>query len=74
MKRIDLVKKGGEWVGESGTKVIARAPTKAEAVRETARVARVASEPVTVKIHAANGRFQSERTYPRAADPRQSKG
>jgi hypothetical protein len=74
MKRIDVVKKGDEWVGESSSKVVARAPTKADAVRETARVAKAAPEPITVKIHKENGRIQEERTYPRAADPRQSKG
>jgi hypothetical protein len=74
MKRIDVVKKSDEWVGESRNKIVARAPTKADAVRETARVARADPEPVTVKIHKENGRIQEERTYPRAADPRQSKG
>lgn len=74
MKRIDVVKKGDEWVGESARKVVVRAPTKAQAVRETARVAKAAPEPVTVKIHKENGRIQEERTYPRAADPPQSKG
>ena len=74
MKRIDVVKKGEGWVAESGNPVVARAPTKARFVQETARFARATAEPVTVKIHLANGRFQQERTYPRAADPRRSKG
>lgn len=74
MKRIDVVKRGDEWVGKTQREVVARAPTKAEAVRKTARVARANPEPTTVKIHTEKGRIQEERTYPRRADPRKSKG
>ena len=74
MKRIDVVKKGSAWVAESGSKVVARAPTKTEAVQKTAKVARRDPDAVTVKIHKVNGRIQEERTYPRSADPRSSKG
>ena len=74
MKSIDVVKKGNEWVGESAGRVVSRADTKAEAVRETAKVAKADPASVTVKIHKENGRIQEERTYPRAADPRSSKG
>lgn len=74
MKRIDIVKKGEQWVAETAKKEIAHAPTKQEAVRETARLAKAAPEAITVKIHKQNGRIQEERTYPRAADPRRSKG
>jgi hypothetical protein len=74
MKRIDVVKKGDEWVGTTKREVVARAPTKLEAVRKTARVARATPEPTTVKIHTENGRIQEERTYPRPAEPRVSKG
>lgn len=74
MKRIDVVKKPTGWVAESGKRVIARAPTKAEAIQKTAKAARHDPEAVTVKIHKVNGRIQEERTYPRSADPRRSKG
>ena len=76
MKRIDVVKKNDQWVGESGGRTVpgTRAPRKDEAVRNTARVARAGSQPVTVKIHKENGRIQEERTYPGKADPRRSKG
>lgn len=76
MKRIDVVKKKGGWVGESGGKTVrgTSAPRKDEAVKKTARKARADSEPVTVKIHKASGGIQEERTYPRKADPRRSKG
>jgi hypothetical protein len=76
MKRIDVVKKNDQWVGESGGRTVpgTRATRKEDAVRNTARVARSGSQPVTVKIHKENGRIQEERTYPRSADPRRSRG
>jgi hypothetical protein len=76
VKRIDVVKKGGEWVGQSGGRAVpgTRAPRKVDAVRKTARAARGDSQPVTMKIHTERGRIQEERTYPRKADPRRSKG
>lgn len=76
MKRIDVVKKGNKWVGESGGRTVpgTGAPNKDQAVKNTAKVAKKSPEPVTVKIHKKDGRIQEERTYPRAADPRRSKG
>jgi hypothetical protein len=74
MKRVDVVKKGDEWVAESAGRILARAPVKAEAVRATAEVAKAAKQPVTVKIHKENGRIQEERTYPSSADPSRTKG
>jgi hypothetical protein len=74
MKRIDVTKKGSEWVGRSGNNVVSRAPTKVDAVRKTAKVAKADPKPVSVRIHKENGRIQEERTYPRAAVPRGSKG
>jgi Uncharacterized protein conserved in bacteria (DUF2188) len=74
MNRIDVVKRGNQWVGETGKakRVLARAPTKEAAVKKTAAVARKDPNAVSVKIHNVNGRIQEERTYPRAADPRRS--
>ncbi len=76
MKRIDVVKRGDHWLGESEGRTVrgTKARTKAEAVRQTAEVARRASESVTVKIHGEDGRIQEGRTYPRSADPRRSRG
>lgn len=74
MKRIDVVRKGKQWVGESGKRQVVVAPTKAEAVRKTAKAAKADPQPVTVKIHKLDGQIQEERTYPRKADPRRSKG
>jgi Uncharacterized protein conserved in bacteria (DUF2188) len=76
MKRIDIVKKGQNWVGESGGKTVrgTKAPTKAESVKQTAQVARRDPEPASMRIHKVDGRIQEERTYPRSADPPRSKG
>jgi Uncharacterized protein conserved in bacteria (DUF2188) len=76
MKRIDVVKTKDGWRGESGGNTVrgTKAPTKVKAVKQAAKVARKAPEPVSVKIHKQNGRFQEERTYPSGADPHRSKG
>ena len=76
MKRIDVVKKRDGWAGQSGGRTVpnTKAPTKAEAVRKTAAVAKKGSRPVSARIHKADGKLQEERTYPRGADPRRSKG
>jgi hypothetical protein len=74
VKRIDVVKQGDQWVGKTGGNVVSSGGTKDEAVRHTARVARAAPQPVSVRIHKLDGKIQEERTYPRAADPRGSKG
>ena len=74
MKRIDVVKKGDHWEGRSGNTTVTSAPTKTEAVSQTAQTARADSQAVTVKIHKVDGTIQEERTYPRSADPRSSRG
>jgi len=76
MKRIDVVKKGEKWVGESGGKTVrgTGAPNKDQAIKNTAEVAKKSPEAVSVKVHKENGRIQEERTYPKSADPRRSKG
>ncbi len=76
MKRIDVLKKGDKWVGQSDGKTVrgTGARNKVDAVKNTAGVARRAAEPVTVKIRKENGRIQEERTYPGSADPKRSKG
>jgi Uncharacterized protein conserved in bacteria (DUF2188) len=75
VKRVDLTKKGNEWVAKTGSgDVMARARLKDEAVRRTARAAKRDPQPVSVRIHKEKGGFQEERTYPRKADPKRSKG
>jgi hypothetical protein len=76
MKRIDVVKKADGWAGKSGGATVrgTKAPTKAETVKKTAEVAKKDAQPVSVRIHKTDGTIQEERTYPRSADPRRSKG
>jgi hypothetical protein len=74
MKRIDVTKQGDQWVAKQGGQVVARGDTKQDAVRNTAAVARADPQAVSVKIHKVDGRIQEERTYPRGADPRRSRG
>lgn len=76
MKRMDIVKKGDEWKAENNGRTVpgTKAPRKEDAIKQTAAKARADAEPVSVKIHKENGRIQEERTYPRSADPKGSKG
>lgn len=76
MKRMDLVKKKDQWRAESNGRAVpgTSATRKTDAVKKTAQKARANPEPVTVKIHKEKGGIQEERTYPRKADPRKSKG
>jgi hypothetical protein len=75
-KRIDVVKKRDGWAGESGGRTVpkTKAPTKAEAVKKVAAAAKRDPRPVSVRIHKADGKIQEERTYPRTAYLRRSKG
>jgi hypothetical protein len=63
MKRIDIVKKGNQWIAESNKKVVVKGSTKAAVIKNTSAAARGKSRPVNVRIHKANGRIQEERTY-----------
>jgi hypothetical protein len=74
MKRIDVVKKANKWVGETKQGVVSQGKTKAEAIKNTAKVAKADPAPVSVKIHKEDGKIQEERTYPSSADPHKSKG
>jgi Uncharacterized protein conserved in bacteria (DUF2188) len=76
MKKIHVVKRGKEWVGETGRnkQVVSKGRTKEIAVKTTADVAKKDPNPVSVDIHKVDGEIQEERTYPRKADPRRSPG
>jgi hypothetical protein len=75
MKRIDVGKRGMAGLARAEA-----APSRTPRLRprptpsETAAVAKPGTEPVSVRIHKADGKWQEERTYPRSADPRWSKG
>ena len=75
MKRVDVFKKGDRWIGQtSDQSVLTTARTQAEAIRATAAAAKRDPEPVSVRIHGRDNRIREERTYPRSADPRSSRG
>jgi hypothetical protein len=76
VKRLDVVKKGENWVGQSGGRTVrgTGAIPKADAVKSTAGVARKSKEPISVKIHKEKGGIQEERTYPGSADLKRSEG
>ena len=76
MRRIGVVRKkrGKGWVAKRESKVLVSGTTKSTTVKKAAKVARKARKPTSRVIHKRNGRFQEERTYPRSADPRRSKG
>ena len=76
MKEYHLVKRPDGWAAESDGRTVrgTKAPTKAQSLQQTRDVARNASEPISLRIHKADGQFQEERTYPRSADPRSSRG
>jgi hypothetical protein len=72
MKEIAVVHRQENWVAESGNEILLAADKKEDAVRLAVELARSLGEPVSVRIHRADGQFQEERTYPRSADPRRS--
>lgn len=73
-QRIDIVHQGDTWVAESGGQRLMVGAKKDDLVRNVAKAARASGAPTSVVIHGMNGRIQEERTYPRGADPRRSRG
>jgi hypothetical protein len=71
MKEISVVHRQEHWVAESGNEILLAADKKEDAVRLAVELARSLGEPVSVRIHRSDGRFQEEHTYPRGADPSQ---
>jgi hypothetical protein len=63
---------GWELKKQGATRASKRADTKAELLALTA--AFMQNRTATVKIHKMDGTIEEERTYPRSADPRSSKG
>jgi hypothetical protein len=74
MKRIDIVKSPAGWTAQSGGQALATGSRKGDLVRQVAQNAKASGQPTSVRIHGMNGRIQEERTYPRGADPRGSRG
>lgn len=76
-KRIDVVRRSdGTWAGEHKGRAVpgTKSTKKVETVKRTAAAAKKSGEPTSVRIHKQDGKFQEERTYPRSADPKRSKG
>lgn len=63
-----------DLVSDQSDRVKRSFDTKAQATKGGALEKAVGSKGGSVKIQKENGRFQEERTYPRSADPKSSKG
>jgi hypothetical protein len=73
---LDYNEKKGRWDLENDqtNKIVKSFDTKDDATcRGTLRKA-LGSDGGSVKIQKQNGKFQEERTFPRKADPKESKG
>jgi hypothetical protein len=74
-RRIEVKKGRNGWTAKTKNgRAFATGNTKAAVVKNAAAKARKSTRPVSLRIHGRDGRIQEERTYPRAADPRSSKG
>lgn len=74
---VEWHKDSGRWVVLAGKMVIDYALSKRFAIEiatETADLRTYINLPTSVLIKTKNGRFQTEYTYPRSADPKKSKG
>ena len=74
MKSYHLAKEGNAWNlrPEGGSRPVVHAVTKADAMGQMR--AYMQAHPGSVKIHKEDGQIQEERTYPRSADPKHSRG
>lgn len=74
MDNYDVTKQGDKWVltKQGNERPSKTADTKEEIVKIASSF--VGEKGGSVKIHKENGQYQEERTYPRSADPKKSKG
>lgn len=74
MDNYHITKDGEQWKlkKEGGERSSIVADTKADLIEKTREF--MSDKTGSVKIHKEDGTFQEERTYPRAADPKKSKG
>lgn len=74
MNNYHITKNDGEWSlkMERSSEVLISSKTKEEIIAKTREY--MSDKMGSVKIHKEDGRIQEERTYPRSADPRGSKG
>lgn len=68
--------RNGNWklTNDSTDRTIKVFPTKEKATQGGALKRALGPEGGSVKIQKVNGRIQEERTFPRSADPRKSRG
>lgn len=74
MDNYHVVTDGSGWKlhAQGSDQALLSAPTKADLLEQLPRY--MADRTGTVKIHTETGQIEDERTYPRSADPRRSKG
>jgi len=74
MDNYHITKDGDIWKlkKEGNDRASITANTKNDIIQQTRDF--MEDKTGSVKIHKGNGQFQEERTYPRAADPKKSKG
>lgn len=75
MDNYHLTKKDGEWklTKEGNERATKTFETKEEAIKKSADYLK-SNEGGSLKIHLEKGKIQEERTYPKSADPKKSKG
>lgn len=74
-KKYHITKTENGWQGklEKAQRASVVGRTKAEVQQETIKLAKTYNNS-QVFIHGVNSRIQEERTYPRSADPKKTKG
>ena len=74
MDNFHIVETNGVWQlkAEGSDKAIKEARTKQDILEQTQSY--MSDRVASVKVHKRDGEIEEERTYPRAADPRKSKG
>ena len=75
LRRVEIKKGRNGWTAKTKNgRAFATGRTKAALVKKAAAKARRSTRPMSLRIRGRNGRIQEERTYPRSADPKSSKG
>ncbi|AGZ38096.1 DUF2188 domain-containing protein [Pseudomonas aeruginosa] len=74
MDNYHVVAEGSGWKLhlQGDSRALLNAPTKAQLLEQLPGY--MEGRTGSVKIHTATGQIEDERTYPRSADPRRSKG
>jgi len=70
-------KAAGCWKVFAGAELLSEHPTQRKAVAAAAKWCRaeaLAGKLLTLKIKGRNGQIRDDRTYPRASDPKRSRG